>query len=184
MTKKPSIPRERVAALQKSYDQLCMWLNYDASSKQHVRHLLDHEYVRPFFREYRRDFLEVVKNQGHRPGAISFEDLFDLCTSAKAFTQHKYVASAKQVNKKDWSARDHAARFVVRVLRHSWENDGDWTCGKFDPDTDEDGENELELYQVWAILQYLQAEWEAANSEDWEVERLGRMFTESLGSRL
>jgi hypothetical protein len=62
----------------------------------------------------------------------------------------------------------------VRVLRFSWENDGDWSSGKFDPEKDVDGEGELEFYQVWAILQYLQAEWEAANVEDWEMERLTR----------
>ncbi|KAJ8131706.1 hypothetical protein O1611_g1918 [Lasiodiplodia mahajangana] len=77
----------------------------------------------------------------------------------------------------------HAARFLVRVLRFSWENDGEWSCGKFDPDNDEDGEGELEFYQVWAILQYLQAEWEAANVDDWEMERLTGMFTE-MTSRL
>jgi hypothetical protein len=60
----------------------------------------------------------------------------------------------------------------VRVLRYSWENDGEWSSGKFDPGDDEDGEGELEFFLVWAILLYLQAEWEAANVEDLEMERL------------
>lgn len=60
----------------------------------------------------------------------------------------------------------------MRVLRFSWENDGEWSTGKFDPDDDEDDEGELEFYQVWAILQYLRAEWEATNLDDWEMERL------------
>ncbi|KAI8623426.1 hypothetical protein F5Y19DRAFT_458588 [Xylariaceae sp. FL1651] len=179
MAKTP-IPRERLAALQKSYDKLCTWLNYDTESKQLARHLLDSDQVKPFFREYRRDFLETT----HDHPDVQFAELFRWCISTNAFVQPKYAGSAIQPNKKDWTALDHAARFVVRVLRCSWENGGEWSSGKFDPDNDEDNEGELEFYQVWAILQYLQAEWEAANVEDWEIEHLTRIFTDSMAIRL
>ncbi|TGJ82487.1 hypothetical protein E0Z10_g6265 [Xylaria hypoxylon] len=175
-----SIPRDRLPALQKSYDQLCVWLNYDPNARHSARHLLDSSYVKPFFREYRRDFLEVR----HGYPAVQCAELYRWCISTNAFMQPKYVSSEAQSNKKDWTLLDHATCFLVRVLRFSWENDGEWSSGKFDPDNDEDGEGELEFYQVWAILQYLQAEWEAANVEDWEMERVAGMFTEMMTSRL
>ncbi|KAI3330301.1 hypothetical protein F4824DRAFT_478745 [Ustulina deusta] len=167
-----SIPRERLPALQKSYDQLCVWLNYDPNNRHSVRRLLDSSHVKPFFREYRRDFLEVA----HDHSTVQCAELYHWCISTNAFVQPKYANSEVQSSKKDWTSLDHAARFLVRVLRFSWEHDGEWSSGKFDPDNDEDGEGELEFYQVWAILQYLQAEWEAANVEDWEMERLAGML--------
>ncbi|KAH8165097.1 hypothetical protein CIB48_g3165 [Xylaria polymorpha] len=177
-----TIPRDRLPALQKSYDQLCAWLNYDASTRHFVRHLLDSSYVKPFFREYRRDFLEVF--HGDAAAGVPCAELYNWCASTNAFAQPKYADSKIPSNKRDWTALDHAARFLVRVLRFSWENDGEWSSGKFDPDNDGDGEGELEFYQVWAILQYLQAEWEAANVDDWQVERVAGMFTEMMTSRL
>lgn len=68
------------------------------------------------------------------------------------------------------------------VLRFSWENEGEWSNGEFDPHNDEDGQGELEFFQVWAILQYLHAEWEAANLDDWEMECLteGKQRSSSL----
>ncbi|KAJ8120847.1 hypothetical protein ONZ43_g2551 [Nemania bipapillata] len=174
-----TIPRERLTALQKSYDQLCIWLNYDTSTRHSARRLLDSNYVKPFFREYRRDFLEVP----HDHAAVQCGELYRWCISSNAFLQPKYASPEMQSSKKDWTPLDHATRFLVRVLLFSWANDGEWTCGKFDPNNDEDGEGELEFYQVWAILQYLQAEWEAANVDDWEMESLTGMFTE-MTSRL
>ncbi|KAI1163827.1 hypothetical protein F5B18DRAFT_302242 [Nemania serpens] len=174
-----NIPRERLPALQKSFDQLCVWLNYDASTRHSARGLLDSNYVKPFFREYRRDFLELA--HGHH-AVVQCTELYRWCISNNAFVQPKYT-SPEMESKKDWTPLDHAARFLVRVLRFSWDNDGEWSSGKFDPDNDEDGEGELEFYQVWAILQYLRAEWEAANLDDWEIERLAGMFAE-MTSRL
>ncbi|KAI0967138.1 hypothetical protein F4678DRAFT_446662 [Xylaria arbuscula] len=181
-----SIPRERLPALQKSYDQLCVWLNYDPSNRPSVRRLLDSSYVKPFFREYRRDFLETTSSYDHP--TVQCTELYRWCMATNAFVDPKYATSSGvSSNKKDWTPLDHAARFLVRVLRFSWENDGEWSSGKFDPEHDEDGEGELEFYQVWAILQYLQAEWEAANVEDWEMERVAGMledFGEMMTSRL
>jgi hypothetical protein len=87
-------------ALQKSYDQLCVWLNYDSSTKHSVRRLLDSGYVRPFFREFRRDFLEVARD---RPAAQCAE-LYSFCISTNAFVQPKYASSDIQPNKKNWTA--------------------------------------------------------------------------------
>ncbi|KAI1109594.1 hypothetical protein F5Y14DRAFT_455858 [Nemania sp. NC0429] len=160
-----NIPRERLAALKKSFDQLCVWLNYDASTVHSARRLLDGSYVKPFFQEYRRDFLEPTHGQH---AAVQCAELYRWCASNDAFAQPKYAGSEIK-SKKDWAPLDHAARFLVRVLRFSWEHDGEWSSGKFDPENDEDGVGELEFFQVWAILQYLQAEWETANLEDWEI---------------
>ncbi|KAI1172637.1 hypothetical protein F4777DRAFT_601340 [Nemania sp. FL0916] len=174
------IPRDRLPPLQKSYDQLCAWLNYDTSTRHSARVLLDSSYVKPFFREYTRDFLEPA----HGHAAVQCAELYGWCVSTDAFLQPKYASSEMQSNsKKDWTPLDHAARFLVRVLRYSWENDGEWSSGKFDPANDDDGEGELEFFQVWAILQYLQAEWEAANVDDLEMERLSEIFPETT-SRL
>ncbi|GAP90381.1 hypothetical protein SAMD00023353_4900510 [Rosellinia necatrix] len=180
MTK--TIPRERLPALQKSYDQLCEWLNYDANTRHSARRLLDGRYIKPFFREYRRDFLEASHGHGHQ--TVQCADLYRWCMSKDAFVRPEYAGSDAQLNKEDWAPLDHAARFLVRVLRFSWENNGEWDSGKFDPNNDEGGEGDLEFYQVWAILQYLQAEWEAANVDDWEMERLAGIFTETMVSRL
>ncbi|KAI1432883.1 hypothetical protein GGR50DRAFT_696601 [Xylaria sp. CBS 124048] len=185
-----NIPRERLQVLQKSYDQLCEWLNYDTSTKHGARRLLDSSYIKPFFREYRRDYLEASSSSSSSSSstssssssknrsattaqyAVQCADLYHWCISTNAFAQPQYANDEISSSKKDWTPLDHATRFLVRVLRFSWQNNGEWSSGKFDPDDDDDGENELEVYQVWAILQYLQAEWEAANVDDWEVERL------------
>ncbi|RYP25857.1 hypothetical protein DL767_008248 [Monosporascus sp. MG133] len=185
-----SIPRDRRPALQQGYEQLCVWLNYDESTKHHVRHLLNSEYIRPFFREYWRDYLEaedVVED-------IGCDELFGWLRETNAFRQPKYYgggggssSSGKGtggINKKGWTALDHAARFVVRVLRFSWDNDGEWSHGRFDPDADADGESDLEFYQVWAVLRYLQAEWEAANLEAWDNSSLNATFASLMVSRL
>ncbi|KAI2641334.1 hypothetical protein GGS21DRAFT_369395 [Xylaria nigripes] len=175
-----TIPRERLQALQKSYDQLCVWLNYDNSTKHGTRRLLDSSYVKPFFREYRRDYLEV----SHSRPPVQCADLYHWCVTVNAFAQPQYANADVVSNKRDWTPLDHATRFLVRVLRFSWQNNGEWSSGNFDPEHDEDGENDLEVYQVWAILQYLQAEWEAANVDDWEVDRLASIFSDKMTSRL
>jgi hypothetical protein len=97
---KKSIPRERLPALQKSYDQLCLWLNYDTDTKHLARRLLDGGNVRPFFREYRRDFLEATRD--HR--AVQCAELYSWCIATNAFAQPKYASSEMQPNKKDWTA--------------------------------------------------------------------------------
>ncbi|RYP08176.1 hypothetical protein DL765_008876 [Monosporascus sp. GIB2] len=181
-----SIPRDRRSALQQGFEQLCVWLNYDESTKHHVRHLLNSEYIRPFFREYRRDYLEaedVVED-------IGCDELFRWLRETNAFRQPKYYGGSRSSGKgagamnKGWTALDHAARFVVRVLCFSWDNDGEWSHGRFDPDTDADGESDLEFYQVWAVLRYLQAEWEAANLEAWDSSSLNETFASLMVSRL
>lgn len=97
-----TIPRDRLPALQKSYDQLCAWLNYDASTRHFVRHLLDSSYVKPFFREYRRDFLEVF--HGDAAAGVPCAELYNWCASTNAFAQPKYADSKIPSNKRDWTA--------------------------------------------------------------------------------
>lgn len=99
MAPKKTIPRERLPALQKSYDELCVWLNFDGSTKQGARQLLDSSFVRPFFREYRRDFLEVAGDHE----APQLAELYGWCVETNAFHQPKYVRLEKP-NKKNWTA--------------------------------------------------------------------------------
>ncbi|KAI2605645.1 hypothetical protein GGR54DRAFT_444100 [Hypoxylon sp. NC1633] len=177
MAPNKSVPRERLADLQKIYDYLCEWLNFDKETKHLVQPFLDSDFITPFFKEYRRDYLEVTAEIED----VDCNGLSRWCVSNNAFALPKYANSATP-NKDGWTPFDHAARFLVRVLRFSWDNDGEWTHGQFDPDHDRDFESDTEFFQVWAILQYLQAEWEAANLEEWDVARLGETFASlSLG---
>ncbi|KAI1495441.1 hypothetical protein F5X99DRAFT_403574 [Biscogniauxia marginata] len=154
---KKRIPRERLLKLQKSYDELCMYFNFDKETEYHVRRILNSDFVKPFFREYQRDHLEVtsvIKDVDH-------EELVVWCISNGAFMKCDYASPTKP-NKHNWSVLDHSARFLVRVLSFSWEHGGEWSHGTFDPKHDE---CETELFQVWSILRYLQGEWEAENLE-------------------
>ncbi|KAI5917588.1 hypothetical protein F4810DRAFT_716319 [Camillea tinctor] len=154
---KKKIPTERFQELQQQYEQLCMVLNFTDETKHHVHHILNSEFVKPFFREYRRDYLEkaeVIDN-------ADCEELVMWCSSKGAFMKGEY-ASQKMPDKKNWSVLDHAARFLVRVLSFSWTHGGEWSHGTFDPDH---SDCELEIFQVWSILRYFQAEWEAEHLE-------------------
>ncbi|KAI2614740.1 uncharacterized protein GGS25DRAFT_472952 [Hypoxylon fragiforme] len=171
MAASKAIPRERLTALQQLYDYLCEWLNFDVDTKHFVREILDSDFVKPFFTEYQNDYLEATTDLEE----IDCDELMGWCRSTNAFEVPKY-ANSTIPNKTNWSVLDHGARFLVRVLRFSWENGGEWTHGRFSPDHDE--ESDLEFYQVWAILQYLQAEWEAANLEDWDVNSVVGTFAD------
>ncbi|KAL7629803.1 hypothetical protein AAE478_001326 [Parahypoxylon ruwenzoriense] len=160
-----TIPRERIAPLQQIYDDLCMRLNTDDETKNVASQILSSDSVQPFFKEYRRDYLEVIMDLEH----VGCNELFGWCRSTDAFTSPKYT-DPKVPDKAGWIALDHAARFLVRVLRFSWDNGGEWDHGKFDPDNDQNLESDSEFYQVWSILRYLQIEWEAANLEEWEAD--------------
>ncbi|KAI0380009.1 hypothetical protein F5Y04DRAFT_258104 [Hypomontagnella monticulosa] len=173
------IPCERLPVLQQIYDTLCLYLGFYDDEKHLVRQILDGDFIKPFFKEYQHDYLEVTLDLED----IDCDELFRWCRSANTFVSPKYTSSAAP-NKGEWTVLDHAARFVVRVLRFSWVNDGAWTRGKFDPDDDPELETDKEFHQVWAILRYLQAEWEAVNIEEWEATGLNESFTTMLTGRL
>ncbi|OTB03816.1 hypothetical protein M426DRAFT_23341 [Hypoxylon sp. CI-4A] len=164
MAPSKNIPKQRLAALTRLYNDLGERIGFQGDELHYTRNILDSEYVKPFFKEYRRDYLEVTAELE----IIDCGELSRWCKLTNAFAQPKY-ARAKSPKKEGWTALDHATRFLVRVLRNSWENGGTlWTHGKFDPDNDERDE----IYQVWATLRYLQNEWEAANTESWEVAQI------------
>ncbi|CAJ2512469.1 Uu.00g054840.m01.CDS01 [Anthostomella pinea] len=176
---KKRIPRERMPALQKSYDQLSMWLNFDHDTKHGARQMLDGVYVKPFFDEYRRDYLEAADGIED----IDCHALFQLCLQKHAFAKRNEYSAARP-DKKRWTALDHAARFLVCLLQFSWKHGGEWSHGTIDPAHDEHGEGDNEFAQVWAILRYLQAEWEAANLDGWDDDHLNDAFAELMSSRL
>lgn len=110
---KKVVPRERLPALQKSYEDLCLWLNFNDSTKYAVRLLLESEYVKPFFREYRRDYLEAnyasssssSSGSGSGSGLVMCSELYNWCISVNAFSQAKYYADANtQISKRYWNA--------------------------------------------------------------------------------
>ncbi|KAI1800804.1 hypothetical protein F4811DRAFT_494674 [Daldinia bambusicola] len=173
------VPRERLMALQQAYDTLCLYLGFHEDEKHFARQILDGYFVAPFFAEYRRDYLEAEAELED----IDCDELFRWCRSNNAFALPKYLSS-KTPRKGSWTALDHATRFLVRVLRFSWDNGGDWNHGSFDPDNDQDFESDKEFHQVWAILRYLQMEWEAANIEEWEGDGLSKTLADMLSSRL
>ncbi|KAI1775797.1 hypothetical protein F4818DRAFT_441075 [Hypoxylon cercidicola] len=171
MANSKAIPQERRAVLQKLYNDLVMWLNFNDETKHFVQQILDGEFVEPFFREYRRDYLEVEDDIEE----VDCAQLEDWCQSNNAFALPEYTSPVAP-DKREWTVLHHAARFLVRVLRFSWENNGEWTHGRYDPT---DGESGMEFIQVCLILMYLQAEWEAANLEEWDEadlnERIAKM---------
>ncbi|KAI1814392.1 hypothetical protein GGS20DRAFT_548875 [Poronia punctata] len=197
----PLIIPERLPALKKNYDQLCVWLNYDEETQSLARQFIDGDYIKPFFVEYIEDFLDVDDDdddEDERTPVIGFQELWDWCINTNAFSQAKYrggkdIVLGKGMGrgvparkgrmgnraKRGWGVYDHAANFVIRVLRCSWEYDGEWDHGEFDP---ADLDFELEFFQVWAILAYLQVEWQASQLDDYEIDDLTRVFDEvSLG---
>ncbi|KAI0164597.1 hypothetical protein GGR57DRAFT_497473 [Xylariaceae sp. FL1272] len=178
MVKPSQIPTERLPALQNAYDQLCTYVDFGAT-KYDVRRILDGPQVRPYFKEYRKDFLEPARS---RPAPVDYEDLYRFLRAgerASCFTRPQYTAPMDARDKGNWSEIDHAARFIVRVLKNSWDTDGLWDSLGYDPE-DEDNVFECEVYQVWAVLQFLQAEWEAVNRPDWEIDRLNAEFLELM----
>ncbi|KAI1092178.1 hypothetical protein F5B19DRAFT_228333 [Rostrohypoxylon terebratum] len=180
MATNEAIPREKVPALEQVYDTLCFYLGFYDDEKHLVRQMLDGDFVKPFFMEYRHDYLEVAPQIED----IDCGELFALCRSTNAFALPKYASPRTPADKEDWTSLDHAIHFVVRVLRFSWENEGEWTHGRFNPDNDQGAESDTEFHQVWAILRYLQAEWEATHMDQWEVSGLNEIFTNMLSSRL
>ncbi|KAI1765438.1 hypothetical protein GGR53DRAFT_490440 [Hypoxylon sp. FL1150] len=168
MANSKSIPRERQVVLQQLYDDLTVWLNFDDETKHFVQGFLDSKFVKPFFQEYRRDYLEA---------AAEIEDvgcgaLQQWCQSTNAFDLPVYYRSAAP-DKRGWTTLDHAGRFLVRILHYSWDNEGEWDHGKYEPEA---GESEIEFFQAWRVLVYLQAEWEAANLDEWDVSHLSPRF--------
>ena len=174
-----SIPRERRQALQQGYNLLCEYLNYDDQTKHYVRPLLDGAFVDPFFQEYCQDYLEASSTSVIED--INYNELLSWMRNSDAFAQSRYSAEARSGgwsgSKKGWTALDHATRFVVRVLSYSWKNKGEWDSGHFEYPSGNGADNssgidesDRELHQVWAVLRYLQAEWEAANLEAWEMD--------------
>ncbi|KAI1473889.1 hypothetical protein F4774DRAFT_402707 [Daldinia eschscholtzii] len=179
MATSKAIPWERLIALQQAYDTLCLYLGFHDHEKHFVRQILDGEFVAPFFAEYRRDYLEAEAELED----IDCDELFRWCRSKDAFALRRYVTS-KTPRKGNWTALDHATRFLVRVLRFSWDNGGEWNHGSFEPDNDQDLESDREFHQVWAILRYLQMEWEVVNIEEWEGDGLSETLADMLSSRL
>ncbi|KAI1073690.1 hypothetical protein F5B20DRAFT_566250 [Whalleya microplaca] len=124
-------PEEWLAALEETYQTLILFLNLPNETAPYVRELLGSNYVKPFWDEYRTDYLEQA-------GDIDLIRLLSLdawCISENAFEVSKFTDEQMPDNE-GWCQLDHATRFFVRVLTHSWDNDGEWTHG-FCPDPDD-----------------------------------------------
>lgn len=175
-----SLPCARHQALSKGFDLLCQYLNFDdgsslAQSGLLVQQVLRSHLVRPFFDEYRRDYLLKADEIDD----IGLNELMAWCKKKEAF-KSKQFTSRTTPHKNSWKPLDQAARFLVQVLQYNWKHDGLFTHGEFNPDSDD---SEIEFWQAWLLLRYLQAEWEAANLDEWDDGSLRDMFQVNL-SRL
>lgn len=132
-------------AIQQSFDLLCEYLNfgddYTTGAAGLVRHILCSSYIRPFFEEYTRDHLMLAEEIED----IEYGALQSLCEKKHVFISKAY-ASRRPGNKAGWTAVDHAARFMVQTLQHSWRKNGPWGHGVWDVDSDE---SDIEFWQVW-----------------------------------
>ncbi|ORY59705.1 uncharacterized protein BCR38DRAFT_445271 [Pseudomassariella vexata] len=166
----------RTQAIQRNFVLLCQYLNlgsdFDTGSQGLVQHMLQSSYIRPFFDEYTRDYLMEAEEIED----INLQSLQTWCKKKKVFTAKQYTSCRNVPDKLGWTALDHAARFVVQVLRYSWSHEGAWSHGDWDPDSD--GESDLEFWQVCMVLRHLQAEWEAENLPDWDEDGLLDIFRE------
>lgn len=168
-----SLPCGRTPTLDRVFDLLCQYLNfgddYPGSGKAYLRYFLTSKYVRPFFDEYVRDYL----TQADEIEDIGLQEVADWCRLEGAFNSPTFF-SRRTGSKRGWARLDHAARFIVQALRYSWANNGPWSHGSWEASAD--GEEEVEFWQCWLVLRYLQAEWEAANLDDWDESGVNEMF--------
>ncbi|KAI1851594.1 hypothetical protein JX265_012324 [Neoarthrinium moseri] len=162
----------RSRAIQRSFELLCDYLNFggdlDTTAGGLVRHVLRSPYIAPFFDEYTRDYLMEAEEVED----IDYQALQSFCRMKNAF-QSKNYAHRSAVDKSGWCALDHATRFMVQALQYSWRKDGPWDHGQWEPESDD---GDVEFWQVWMVLRHLQAEWEAANLEEWSEDGLNEMF--------
>ncbi|KAF7522811.1 hypothetical protein G7054_g12004 [Neopestalotiopsis clavispora] len=166
-------------AIQRSFNLLCDYLNLggegtEAGTGGLVRRVLRSSYVRPFFEEYTRDYLEAAAAVAHHHHHHQSTDLGEeegggdnnddddgyeceledidyyalRATLARrhAFRSGRFAGRGPVASKAGWSATDHAARFVVQTLRYSWRHGGPWDHGCWDLDSEE---SDLEFWQVW-----------------------------------
>ncbi len=195
-----AISAERWLALQPGIQALGAKLNYDENSFPQMPFLIRGEYVWPFFCEYSHDYLQaggVIANVGceellkwilekdafHKPeyfgvgrddskkntdssGSNSSSGSGGRNSNSGGSNSSNETERTDKTDKTGWTVLDHATRFVVSVLRHSWDHGGEWGYGCFREDDD------TEFHQVWCILRYLQAEWEAASLKAWDSSSL------------
>ncbi|ETS83420.1 hypothetical protein PFICI_05296 [Pestalotiopsis fici W106-1] len=159
-------------AIQRSFDLLCDYLNLggegtETGTNGMVRRVLRSPFVRPFFEEYTRDYLEATATAAAAAAAplsptssldgyeyeVEYEvediDYYALRATVQkqhAFRSKRFAGHGPLATKAGWSATDHAARFVVQTLRYSWRHGGPWDHGRWDLDSDE---SDLEFWQVW-----------------------------------
>lgn len=146
--------------------------------------------IRPFFDEYARGYLKKVRARSDGGGveAVDFHALVEWSRFRNVFENAAFTGTTTTITTTyqprgpaavaataaavgggalapdRWTPLDHAARFVVQVLQYSWRHaasdpgafwcGGSCDLGAADPDED------LEFWQAWLVLRYLQADWE------------------------
>ncbi|KAI0173224.1 hypothetical protein GGR52DRAFT_571734 [Hypoxylon sp. FL1284] len=172
-----TIPEERQADLEALFDEMLMCFNDIEDPQSYARQLLQGPFVRPFFQEYQRDYLD---GREHLEEITQPGELARLCDEWDVFEHPAYKEDAAP-DKSSWSVKQHTARFIIRVLHFSWRNGGRWKRGswKYDRTYDIHGESDIEFFEVWGVLRYLQVEWEAANLVHWDVGHLRAWDTAS-----
>lgn len=141
----PKLTYSSHRSIQRSFDLLCEYLDFGddhiSGAAGLVRQVLCSSHVRPFFEEYTRDYLV----QAEEVQEIDYNALQSLCQTKEVFTSEAYTGKGSG-DKTDWTAVDHAARFMVQTLQHSWHQDGPWDHGLYDAKSDD---SDLEFWQVW-----------------------------------
>jgi hypothetical protein len=136
----------RTQCLQRSFNLLCEYLNSGDDSAAGgtaglVKRVLRSALVRPFFDEYKWDYLMKVDETED----IDFHSLQSSCSKKGAFKSARYSRRGP-VDKSKWGAFEHAARYMVQTLQYSWgKREGPWDQGEWDPESDD---GDVEFWQV------------------------------------
>lgn len=150
---------------------LGQFLNCDAAAAELEARLTRGPAIRPFFDEYARACLQPARARGAAAAAVDFHALVEWSRFRNVFNKAAFTQPAPALGAPParWTPLDHAARFVVRVLRYSWHHAADdpaafWSAGACDlAAVADDPDADLEFWQAWLVLRYLQAAWEKAH---------------------
>lgn len=121
-------------------------------SFQELNAFLDSEVVQSPFEEFVRDFLSEQRSAPTQP---DFNKVMESVGKAQQLNTDKYTAETP--NKDDWTAVEHAGRFIVQTEAKAREDAGcEW------PGLEED-DQVVWAWQLFELLSYLTLVWLNAN---------------------
>lgn len=142
---RPSRPYPAAREREQDLERLRRLTNFE--STEELEAWLESDGVDPFFREFRADYLS---DYTYAPEA----DFNEAMGAFSANEGNRYAEA--DPDKRDWTAVDHYARFMVQVVWYALSNPSPW-----------DGAGEPELAMVgnvlYEVLKYLTKVWWDAN---------------------